>query len=141
MPSLEPPTADRTDIPVQLLPFCGCKIMVVEDEFVIADDLAALLRGAGAEVIGHVASLPEAMRLAAQTGRIDAAVLNIDLNGVTVFPLADELIARGVRFMFLTGYGRDNIPAEYAAIHCCKKPTGPATVIDEMKALLRPIAA
>lgn len=141
MPVQEPSSADREPIPARLLPFIGCNIMVVEDEFLIADDIATLLREAGAKVIGPAASLPEAMRLAGDTAQIDAAVLNIDLNGVTVFPLADELLARGIRIMFLTGYGDSNIPAEYASIPCCRKPTGPACVIDELKALLRPVAA
>lgn len=115
--------------------------MVVEDEFLIADDVATMLREAGAEVIGPAVSLPEAMRLASDTVQIDAAVLNIDLNGVTAFPLADELLARGVRIMFMTGYGESEIPHEYAAIPCCRKPVGAACVLDELKALLRPIAA
>ena len=121
---------------VPLQPFSGCNIIIVEDEFLIADDVAAMLREAGAKVIGPAASLSEGMRLAGDTEQIDAAVLNIDLGGVTVFPLADELLARGIRIMFLTGYGQDNIPPEYAAIPCCRKPTGPAGVIDELKGLL-----
>lgn len=124
-----------------LLPFSGCNIMLVEDEFLIADDVATMLREAGAAVIGPAVSLPEAMRLASDTAHIDAAVLNIDLNGVTVFPLADELLARGVRIMFMTGYGEAEIPREYAAIPCCRKPVGAACVLDELKTLLRPIAA
>lgn len=122
-------------------PLNGCHILVVEDEFLIADDIAGLLRDAGANVIGPASSLPEGMRLARDTQHINAAVLNIDLGGVTVFPLADQLLGRGVRIMFLTGYGESNIPAEYAAIPCCKKPTGPACVIEELTALLRPLAA
>lgn len=106
-------------------PLNGCKIMVVEDEYLIADDIATMLREAGAVVVGPAASLPEGMRLAGDTQQIDAAVLNIGLNGVTVFPLADELRSRGVRFMFLTGYGEEQIPDEYADIVCCRKPTAP----------------
>ena len=115
--------------------------MVVEDEFLIADDIASILREAGADVIGPAASLPEGMRLAGDTQHIDAAVLNIDLNGVTVFPLADELLSRGVRFMFLTGYGESHIPDKYAAIPCCAKPAPPGCVIEELTALMRPFAA
>ena len=141
MQSTESPSADQDRVSARPMPFSSCNIMVVEDEFLIADDIASELRAAGATVIGPAASLPEAMRLAGDTAQIDAAVLNIDLNGVTVFPLADELLARGVRFMFLTGYADSSIPAAYAAIPCCKKPTGPACVIDELISLLRPVAA
>ena len=52
-------------------------MLVVEDEYMIADDLACELRGAGAEVIGPAASLPQAMRLMGQPGALDAAVLDI----------------------------------------------------------------
>lgn len=126
-------------MPAGLLPLSGCRIMIVEDEFLIADDVATMLREAGAEVIGPATSLPEGMRLAADTEAIDAAVLNIDLGGVTVFPLADELQARGVRIMFLTGYGEDNIPVDYESVPCCRKPTPPACVIDELKLMLAPM--
>ena len=138
-PDFSPP--DRNGHSAGSLPLGGCKILIVEDEFLIADDVAIMLREAGAVVIGPASSLPEGMRLAGDTEQIDAAVLNIDLGGIQVFPLADELLSRGVRFLFLTGYGDDNIPDEYSAIPCCRKPTGPACVIDELNALLRPIAA
>ncbi|HXG81622.1 MAG TPA: response regulator [Sphingomicrobium sp.] len=128
--------ADRAEQSVETGPFNGCKILIVEDEHLIAEDISAMLRDAGAEVIGPAASLPEAMRIAADTATIDAAVLNIDLSGVTVFPLAKELQGRGVKIMFLTGYDDDQIPGEYQSVPCCKKPTGAACVIDELRALL-----
>ena len=138
-PDLSPP--DPRPASVRRKPLSGCHILIVEDEFLIADDIAAMLREAGADVIGLAASLPEGMRLAADTERIDAAVLNIDLNGETVFPLADELQARRVRMLFLTGYDESNIPDNYAAIPRCGKPTGPASVINELLQLLRPVAS
>ena len=137
-PDLSPP--DRRHAGGDL-PLVGCHILIVEDEFLIADDVAAMLRGAGAEVIGPAASLPEGMRLAAHANRIDAAVLNIDLQGVMVFPLAEELQAHGVRFIFLTGFEETNIPDQFADVPCCRKPTGTTCVIDELSQLLRPIAA
>lgn len=138
-PDLSP--SDWQSNPARSIPFGGCNILVVEDEYLIADDISAVLRENGANVIGPASSLPEGMRLASGTETIDAAILNINLAGMLVFPLADELQRRGVRIMFLTGYGHSQIPREYAAIPCCRKPTGPACVIDELKELLRPIAA
>ena len=116
----------------------GRKILVVEDEYLIADDLSALLREAGANVIGPAASLPTAMRLTGDTERIDAAVLDINLRGVNVFPLAEELMRRGVPIIFMTGYGEDNIPPDYAAFGRCEKPMGVGHVVDELSRLLRP---
>lgn len=118
------------------MPLNGRKILLVEDEYLIADDLAALLREAHAEIIGPAASLPKAMRLATDTEQIDAAVLDINLRGVNVFPLADELRSRGVPIMFLTGYGANNIPADYLAITRCEKPMGTASVIEALRAML-----
>ena len=137
----QPLAADLNGPSVMHLPLSGRHILVVEDEYLIAEDITAILEEAGAHVIGPANSLPEGMRLAGNTGRIDAAVLNIDLGGVKVFPLAEALIDRGVSFLFLTGYGEAQIPDRYSAIPCCRKPTGPACVLDEMKALLRPVAA
>jgi DNA-binding response OmpR family regulator len=123
------------------LPLNGCKILVVEDEYLIAEDLAALLRDARADVIGPAESLPQAMRLAADTELIDAAVLDINLRGVTVFPLADELTSRAIPIMFLTGYGENNIPEEYGEIVCCEKPMGVTHIVDQLKAILNPTTA
>jgi DNA-binding response OmpR family regulator len=118
------------------MPLKGSRILIVEDEYLIADDLAALLREAHAEVIGPVASLPMAMRLVADTEWIDAAVLDVNLRGVNVFPLADELKGRLVPIMFLTGYGANNIPAEYADVVRCEKPMGATHVVEELSALI-----
>ena len=118
------------------MPLSGRRILVVEDEYLIADDLAALLRQAGAEVIGPAASLPKAMRLVSDTQQFDAAVLDINLSGVNVFPLADELRARGIPMLFMTGYGEDNVPADYCSIARCEKPTGAARVVEELDMLL-----
>ena len=138
-PDLSPPS--RNGFSAGPLPLAGCKILIVEDEYLIAEDVAATLREAGASIIGPAARLSDGMRLAGDTGQIDAAVLNIDLGGVTVFPLADELRSRGIRFIFLTGYVDGQIPDEYAAIPRCKKPTTPGCVIEELRPLLRPLAA
>jgi CheY-like chemotaxis protein len=123
------------------LPFERCTVLVVEDEYLIADDLAALLRESGAEVLGPAYSLPMATRLASETERIDGAVLDIDLRGVTVFPLADNLRERGVPILFLTGGGDFGIPDQYSTTARCDKPFGPSHIVEHLKQLLRPIPA
>ena len=121
--------------PGQLL--AGRKVLVVEDEYLIADDLAAMLHEAGAEVIGPAASLPQAVRLTEQQQRLDAAVLDINLRGVEVYPLATELRALGVPIIFLTGYGESNIPDEFSHYGRCEKPMGTPHVIKELATLFR----
>lgn len=118
------------------MPLNGRRILIVEDEYLIAEDLAALLREAHAEVIGPAASLPKAVRLAGETERIDAAVLDINLRGVDVFPLAEDLRSRGVPIMFMTGYGQNNIPDEFASINRCENPTGVSSVVEELRSML-----
>lgn len=123
------------------LPLAGRKVLVVEDEYLIADDLATMLREAGAEVLGPAASLPQAVRVAQHSDRLDAAVLDINLRGVNVFPLVTELRRGGVPVLFLTGYGDNGIPDEFADIMRCEKPMGTANVVTELEALLGPFPA
>lgn len=118
------------------MPLSGQKILVVEDEYMIADDLAALLRQAGAEVIGPASSLPKAIRILDGGDRIDAAVLDINLRGVNAFPLVDQLRNKGIPVMFLTGYGADSIPPDYAGITRCEKPMGTSRVVEELRAMV-----
>ena len=118
-------------------PLAGRKVLVVEDEYLIADDLAAMLQEAGAEVIGPAASLPHAVRLTEHQQSLDAAVLDINLRGVEVFPLANELKSAGIPIIFLTGYGDINIPEEFSHYGRCEKPMGTPHVITELAALLR----
>jgi CheY-like chemotaxis protein len=123
------------------LPLRDRLILVVEDESLIADHLAVILKDAGAEVIGPADGLPSAIQLASETERIEAALLNVFLNGVTVFPLVDELQARAVPMMFLTGYEDGDIPEAYSHIRRCDKPISPGLLIKELATLLRPVAA
>jgi CheY-like chemotaxis protein len=118
------------------MPLTGRRILLVEDEYLIAEDLAVLLKEAGADVVGPAASLPRAMRLAADTDHFDAAVLDINLDGVAVFPLAQELRRRGVPMLFLTGYGEPAFPDDYAATPRCIKPMAGLRVVEELSALL-----
>lgn len=82
----------------------GKKILLVEDEVLIADMVADMLVGLGATVIGPATSLEAGLALA-RTEDIDAAVLDVNLRGKRIDPLADELEARRVPVLFATGYG------------------------------------
>lgn len=81
----------------------GRRILVVEDEYLIAMEIKRWLREAGAEVLGPVPSVERTRDLIAY-GPPDAAVLDINLGaGQTVYPVADQLVAHGVPFLFATG--------------------------------------
>ncbi|MCK1282598.1 response regulator [Bradyrhizobium sp. 44] len=100
----------------------GRRLLVVEDEYMIAADLARALEDRGAEVIGPAGSVEDALNLVAAEQRIDGAVLDINLRGERSYPVADALRTRGVRFVFTTGYDAWAIPDAYAAVPRVEKP-------------------
>ncbi|MBP1807493.1 response regulator [Rubellimicrobium aerolatum] len=100
----------------------GQHILVVEDDYFVADDLTAMLEAAGATVLGPAATLADARGLVARTERLDGAILDINLQGETVFPVANLLRERGIPFIFATGYDRGEIPARFADVRSCEKP-------------------
>ena len=96
--------------------------MVVEDEYFIADEIAAALERLGAEVIGPVPDRDEAMDALLKGAQLDLAILDVNLRGKTVFPLADALQQRAIPFLFATGYDHLAIPAQYRNIPRWEKP-------------------
>ncbi|MBB5765221.1 response regulator [Methylorubrum rhodesianum] len=116
----------------------GRRVLVVEDEYFIADDMRRVFEENGAQVIGPVGSIDDALAIIDETPRIDGAVLDINLREVMVFPVADALRARGVPFVFATGYEENAVPKRLRdAIHC-EKPIEPVRLA---KALFgRPVA-
>jgi CheY-like chemotaxis protein len=111
----------------------GRHVLVVEDEYFIADDLVCAFEACGARVLGPVATLQDALALVAETERIDCAVLDINLQGDMVYPLADALARRGVPFVFATGYNGAMIDQRYVGVPRCEKPVSPGAIA---KALL-----
>lgn len=106
----------------------GKRILVVEDEYFIASGLARDLEASGADVLGPVPTVADALRLI-EAEPLDGAVLDVKLRGDLAFPVADSLIEKNVPFIFMTGYGSDFIPERYAAILRCEKPSEPDDLI------------
>jgi CheY-like chemotaxis protein len=100
----------------------GTRVLLVEDEYLIAADVAGMLRALGCEVLGPAADVPRALALLRRTPEVDCAVLDVDLRGQPVFPLARVLRARGVPFVFATGYASTTFPPEWAASAHVEKP-------------------
>lgn len=111
----------------------GRRLLVVEDDYMIAADFVYALEERGFEVIGPVGSVREALALIESAGVFDGAVLDINLGREMAFPIADALTARGVPFVFATGYGTLAIPPVYAEVPRVEKPV-------DMAALLRLLA-
>jgi CheY-like chemotaxis protein len=110
----------------------GRRVLVVEDEYFIADDMRRVFEENGAQVIGPVGNIDDALAMIEETPRIDGAVLDINLREVMVFPVADALRARGVPFVFATGYEENAVPNRLRdAIHC-EKPIEPARLAEAL---------
>jgi len=95
------------------------RVLIVEDEIIVALFLEDLLADMGFEVAGVVSHLDDAM---AHPSDYDAAVLDVHINGRPVFDFADMLAARGTPFVFATGYGARGIPDRHAARPVVQKP-------------------
>jgi CheY-like chemotaxis protein len=102
------------------------RVLVAEDEFLIATDLAEDSQAIGADVLAVKGTLADLRAAIEVTGRIDLAVLDINLRGEMVYPVVDELIGRQVPVVFATGYDADAIPPKYARIERCEKPVSAA---------------
>lgn len=100
----------------------GRRLLVVEDEYFLADDLASRFRAQGASVVGPVASVDDALDLLDGGEAVDCAVLDLNLQGEKAFPIADLLLAREVPFVFATGYDASAIPDRFAGVKRCEKP-------------------
>lgn len=109
------------------------RILVVEDEYVIAEAMSRNLRNSGATVLGPVSDVEGALALLAGQANVDAAVLDINLGEEKVYPVVDALLARGARCVFATGNDLADVPTAYAALRRCEKPIEPSCII---KALL-----
>ncbi|MBW9091697.1 response regulator [Rhizobium wenxiniae] len=100
----------------------GRRILVVEDEYMIANDLRNELEQEGAVVVGAAGRLDTAFELLESKVQIDSAILDVNLGGDDVFPIAAALIERNVPFVFATGYEASTIPARFNGIPVCDKP-------------------
>ncbi len=100
----------------------GRRILVAEDDYILAEELKADLEGQGAEVLGPVPDLESARELLTTTPAPDAALLDINLGGEMVYPLADILQDRNIPFVFATGYEEWAIAEPYASLPRLEKP-------------------
>jgi DNA-binding LytR/AlgR family response regulator len=99
----------------------GMKILVVEDEFIVALELSRMIRQLGGEVLGPVSSVAEATRLS-QTPELDGAMMDIRLGRESSISLAEDLLARGVAVVLTTGYAENMLPDNLAHAPRLSKP-------------------
>lgn len=102
--------------------FYGKCVLIVEDEFMIAQDTRRALETFGATVVGPASNVEDGLRLV-QSQKIDAAILDINLDGDLVYPIADLLDKMEIPFVFASGYTPLQIPGKYSGYVLCEKPT------------------
>lgn len=117
--------------------FAGKRILIVEDEYFLADDLAGQFRELGADVIGPLPELDEAQSLVHSGAPIDVAVLDVNIRDEMVFPLARALRDRDIDFVFTSGYDKASIRPEFADVPLWEKPLDFPAVAEGVADLLQ----
>jgi len=100
----------------------GLRVLVVEDESMVSMLMEDMLHDLGCTVVGMVARFDDALRQATDGPAFDVALLDVNLNGKQTFPIAEKLAARGVRFIFATGYGEGILPQALQGGPILQKP-------------------
>jgi CheY-like chemotaxis protein len=114
-PQMPTPSAQR---PIAI---SGNRILVVEDEALVAIAIREALEEQGYSVIGPCNRITDAM-VALRHNRVDAAVLDVNLGDVSVYPLADTLAAESIPFIFVTGYGSEELDRRFLTVPVLQKP-------------------
>lgn len=112
------------------------RILVVEDEYLVAVDLAEALEEAGFHVLGPAADLKSAAKLAADEPVIHAALLDVNLRGEFVWPVAVILEQRSVPTILTTGYNGSEIPSSYAHLPRHQKPVVIRTLVQHLREVI-----
>ena len=115
----------------------GRRILVAEDEYMVAQEVMGMLRDLGTEPLGPVPTVEAGLRLIPDEGvPMDAALLDVNLGGERVWPLADALLARGVAVVLTTGYAADAVPAAYVTLPRCEKPVAARDIARALERVL-----
>ena len=103
------------------LPLAGCHVLVVEDQYLVADQMMRTVRELGGQVVGPAPNAQVALDLMAR-GHVDLAILDVNLGGGDVYPVAAELKRRNISYLFATGYEKWVIPDDYQGVPHLEKP-------------------
>lgn len=109
----------------------GRQVLIVEDRYLIASEMADAVRSMGGEVLGPARNL-EAAEAIVRERLPDLALLDVNLDGEVVFPLAEELARRKAPFIFLTGYDDEVLPERWRERPRLLKPVNPRALRDEL---------
>jgi DNA-binding response OmpR family regulator len=111
------------------------RILIVEDDPILAFALEELLVEAGFEIAGVATRLEKALAII-KSGVYDAAVLDANLAGASAGPAVLALAARGLPFLILSGYSRDQLSSAFSGALCLQKPCSPDRLIEALRSIL-----
>jgi DNA-binding LytR/AlgR family response regulator len=111
------------------MPLSGCRILLVEDDFLIGESVAAIVQEAGGSTIGPFATMIEALGCLSDLEAIDGAVLDVGLEGEFSYPLAEALRTTRIPFLFLTGRSKQELPADFASATHLQKPFNASSLV------------
>lgn len=114
----------------------GRRVLVVEDNPVIAFDIDDALRENGVEVVGPAHDIESGLALLREDG-LDGAVLDIDIGGRPVWPIARELKSDGVPFVFVSGDCDRGLPDDFTGAVCLRKPAQTEAILSTVAAVMR----
>lgn len=115
----------------------GRRVLIVEDESLVAMLLEAVLDDLGCTVIGPESNIDDGLRVVTGGEQLDAALLDVNVAGQEVFPVAEALKARGIPFVFSTGYGESGLPNEWRGNPTVQKPFTDAAIRDALMDALK----
>jgi CheY-like chemotaxis protein len=110
----------------------GRRILVVEDESLVAMLLETILEDMGCTPVGPIGTIDEALEVVADDPLLDAALLDVNVAGREIFPVAEALKARGVPFVFSTGYGEGGLPDAWRGQATIQKPFTESAIRDAL---------
>jgi DNA-binding response OmpR family regulator len=111
------------------------RVLVVEDEPLIALEVAQMLETAGFEVVGPAASVDAALKLIDIAG-CDAAILDVNLGQQSAEPIASRLARSKVPFVAMSGYSREQLPAGFGSVYLLSKPVQGSVLVDSLRSCL-----
>jgi DNA-binding NarL/FixJ family response regulator len=108
------------------------RVVLVEDDYFLAQEMARELSELGVHIVGFAPTLEKVLALSAKDLSFDGAVLDINLGDGFIFPAVSDLLERDVAVVFVTGDDRSIIPPEFRSIPCFPKPTEPARLVQAL---------